>query len=323
MGGRGGRVRSAALRAARLLERMFFPTLVLVVCLALIAPGPGRSLGSAVIPLFSLMMFAVSLTFHVDDVRRVVREPWPLLVAAAAVFVPLALLARAFAPLVFGPGALAMGFVLLAALPTDISAPLFTAMGGGTTALAAVVNAIVTALSPFVLPLWFLALTGLRLEVPVGTLVLELVAVVIVPTVLGVAVRTAVADVGEYDAVWQAAGAAIYLALVGIVVSQDAGRLDGLTPALLGAVIAGVLVLNALGYAAGLLPWLASARRPPDRLAYVLALGEKEFSVAVAVVYAAGLDRALLVPAVVASVVQVVTATFLSRHSRRHLSTRP
>lgn len=313
-------MRIGALRAARLLERLFFPVLVLVVSLSLIAPVPGRALGGAVIPLFSLMMFAVSLTFHVGDVREVVREPWPLVLATLAVFGPLPLLARAFAPMLFGPGAIALGFILLAALPTDISAPLFTAMGGGTTALAAVINAIVTALSPFVLPLWFLALTGLRLQVPVASLVVELVAVVIVPTVVGVGVRTRLAHLGEYDAVWQAAAAAIYLLLVGIVVSQDAGHLDGLAPGLLFEVIAGVLVLNGLGYLLGWVPWRVSARRAPDRLAYALALGEKEFSVAVAVVYAAGLDRALLVPAVVASVVQVVTATFLARRARRQRS---
>ncbi len=311
-------MRTGALRAARLLERLFFPALVLVVGVGLVAPAPGRSMGGAVIPLFSLMMFAVSLTFHVDDVRRVAREPWPLVLATLAVFGPLPLLARALAPALFGPGAIALGFILLAALPTDISAPLFTAMGGGTTALTAVVNAIVTALSPVVLPLWFLALTGLRLEVPVAGLVVELVLVVIVPTVAGVAVRTLQPSLAELDAVWQAAAAAVYLLLVGIVVSQDAHSLDGLAPGLLLGVVGGVLTLNLLGYLLGWVPWRASARRAPDRLAYALAVGEKEFSVAVAVVYAAGLDRALLVPAVVAAVVQVVTATVLARRARHH-----
>jgi bile acid:Na+ symporter, BASS family len=311
-------VRSSALGAARLLEWLFFPALVLVVSVGLVAPAAGRALSGGVIPLFALMMFAVSLTFHVDDVRRVVREPWPLVLATLAVFGPLPLLARLVAPVLFGPGALALGFILLAALPTDISAPLFTAMGRGTTALTAVVNAIVTALSPFILPLWFLALTGLRLQVPVAALVVELVLVVIVPTVAGVGVRSLAPPVAELDAVWQAAAAAIYLMLVGIVVSQDAGHLDGIAPGRLFAVVGGVLALNLLGYLLGWVPWRASPRRPADRLAYTLAVGEKEFSVAVAVVYAAGLDRALLVPAVVASVVQVVTATLLARRARRH-----
>ena len=311
-------MRAGALRAARLLERMFFPILVLVVCAGLIVPAPGRALGGLVIPLFTAMMFAVSLTFHVDDVRRVVREPLPLALAALLVFVPLPLVARAVAPALFGPGALALGFILLAALPTDISAPLFTAIGGGTTALTAVINAVVTALSPVVLPIWFLALTGLRLEVPVATLVLELVVVVIAPTVLGVGVRTRWPDVGALDALWQAAAAAVYLLLVGIVVSQDARHLDGLPLLLTAGVVAGVLAVNLAGYALGLLPWLFSPRRAGDRLAYALAVGEKEFSIAVAVVYAAGLDRALLVPAVVAAVVQVVTATLLARLARRH-----
>ena len=316
-------MRLGALRAARLLERLFFPLLALVVAACLAAPAPGRALHDGVLPLFSAMMFAVSLTFHLGDVHAVVRRPMSLALAALMVFGPLPLLARALAPALFGPGSIALGFVLLAALPTDISAPLFTAMGGGTTALAAIVNAVVTALSPLVLPLWFLALTGLHLQLPLTALILQLVVVVIVPTVAGVTIRTLWPAMGDLDAVWQAAAAALYLVLVGIVVAQDAGPLKGLAVGALGAVVAGVLVLNVLGYGLGLVPWLASGRAPGDRLALARAVGEKEFSVAVAVVYAAGLDRALLVPAVVAAVVQVVTATLLARRARHPWRRRP
>lgn len=311
-------MRARALEAARFLERGFFPLLVLAVLAGLAVPGWGRALSGAVIPLFALMMFAVSLTFHAGDVGAALTDPLALLVATLAIFVPLPLIARFAAPAVFGPGPLALGFVLLAALPTDISAPLFTAMGRGNTALTAVLNAIVTAASPVILPLWFLALTGLRLQVPVAALVLELVLVVLVPTVGGVTLRTVRPALGQYDSVWQAAASLVYLLLVGIVVSQDAHNLLRLAPLELVAVVAGVLVVNCLGYLLGLLPWWVSRRAHRDRLAYVLAVGEKEFSVAVAVVYAGGLERGLLVPAVVASILQVVTAAVLARRHRRH-----
>lgn len=312
-----GVIRAAALRAARLLERSFLAILVLVVALALLVPGPGRAMGGLVVPLFAAMMFVVSLTFHVGDVREALRHPLAVFAAVVLVFVPLPLLARALGPVVLGPGALALGLVLLAALPTDISAPLFTAMGGGSTALTAVVNAIVTALSPVILPVWFLALTGLRLTVPVASLVLELVAVVLVPTIVGVGVRTTRPSVGDLDAVWQAIAAFLYIVLVGIVVSQDAHGLAALSPGRLATVVAAVLALNLAGFALGLFPWLLTRRQPADRLAYSLALSEKEFSVAAAVVFAGGLDRDLLMPAILASIIQVVTATIVARRHRR------
>lgn len=318
----GGGVRAQALRAARLIERGFLPLLVLVVVAAVAVPGPGRALSAAVVPLFAVMMFAVSLTFHVGDVRQAVRDPLAVALAVALVFGPLPLLARLVGPALFGPGVVALGLVLLAALPPDISAPLFTAMGGANTALAAVVNAIATALSPVVLPIWFLALTGLHLEVPVGALIAELVFVVLVPTLAGVGLRTRWRSLGDFDAVWQGAAALVYIALVGIVVSQDAHRLIGLPVGELLAVVAAVLVLNVGGYALGLVPWLVSRRNQGDRLAYALSLGEKEFSVAVAVVFAGGLDRGLLVPAVVAAIVQVVTATVLARLWRHRFARR-
>jgi BASS family bile acid:Na+ symporter len=312
-----GAVPASALRAARALERGFLPLLALVVAFALAAPAPGRALGGAVLPLFAAMMLAVSLTFHTADVHAALSDPWALALAALAVFGPLPLIVRAVAPAVYGPGAAAFGLVLWAALPTDISAPLFTAMGGGRTALAAVVNAIVTALAPVVLPVWFLLLTGVALRVPAAALIGELVVAVLAPTALGVALRTRRPTLGEYDAVWQATAAVVYLLLVGIVVSQDAASIRTMGGATLAAVAAGVLVLNVAAYALGLVPWLASRRRPGERLAYVLAVGEKEFSVAAAVVYAGGLDQALLVPAVVGAVLQVATATAIARWARR------
>jgi BASS family bile acid:Na+ symporter len=168
-----------------------------------------------------------------------------------------------------------------------------------------------------VLPVWFLLLTGVALRVPAAALIGELVVAVLAPTALGVALRTRRPTLGEYDAVWQATAAVVYLLLVGIVVSQDAASIRTMGGAALAAVAAGVLVLNVAAYALGLVPWLASRRRPGERLAYVLAVGEKEFSVAAAVVYAGGLDQALLVPAVVGAVLQVATATAIARWARR------
>ncbi|MCL6595890.1 MAG: bile acid:sodium symporter family protein [Firmicutes bacterium] len=317
-GGGGGGGGGGARAAARLLERAFFPLLLAAVAAGLAAPGLGRTLGGAVLPLFALMMLAVSLTFHAGDVHEAVRDPLAVVLAALAVFGPLPVVARVAAPALYGPGVLALGFVLLAALPTDISAPLFTAMGRGNTALAAVVNAWVTALSPAVVPAWLLALTGLHLSIPLGAFILQLAGVVLLPTAAGVGARTRWPALGAYDAVWQGVAALMYVVLVAAVVAEDAGRLTALGWKVAG-VAAGVVALNALGYLLGLVPWrLSRHRRPRDRLAFVLAVGEKEFSVAVAAVYAGGLDRGLLVPAVAASVLQVATAALLARAARRH-----
>ena len=83
-----------------------------------------------------------------------------------------------------------MGQTLLGTLPTDVSSPLLVLMARGNVALAAVFNAVNTFFPPFIVPLLFLWLTGIQLEVPLDTIIFELVLVVLVPTILGVSLRT-------------------------------------------------------------------------------------------------------------------------------------
>lgn len=68
----------------------------------------------------------------------------------------------------FGAGPLASGQTLVGTLPTDVSAPLLVLLARGNVGLAAVMNAVNTAIPPFVVPALFLAPTGVELQVPVG-----------------------------------------------------------------------------------------------------------------------------------------------------------
>lgn len=303
-------------------EHFFLPLLVLSVLLALIVPGPLARAHGAVLPLFGAMMLAVSLTFHIGDVQEAVRDPWGIALATALSLVPLSLLAQGLGPGLLrtahgaAPAALGLGLVLYGALPTDISAALFAALSRGNTALAAIGNGIITGLSPFLLPVWFLTLTGLALKVPTASLILELVAVVLVPTVLGVALRTRVPALALMDAPFEALASVIYLVLVAVVVAQERTRLVSLNGILMGRVIAIVVAMNLAGYVLGLLAWAVSGRRKRDLSAYLFMIGVREFSVAVALVYAGGLSPLILVPATLAAVVQTVTASFLARFLR-------
>ncbi len=305
-------------------ERVFIPLLALSVLLALLVPGPLSRAHGSVLPLFAAMMLVVSLTFHAGDVGEAVRDPVGTVVATLLSLVPLALLAQSLSPALLGlPDRpvirdLGFGLVLYGALPTDISAPLFTALSRGNTALAAIANGFITGLSPFVLPVWFLTLTGLELRVPTLSLILELVLVVLVPSLVGVGLRTRVQALERLDVTFEAVASLIYLALVAVVVAQEHARLLSLGGSLMWRVLGLVTAMNLLGYGLGALAWSVSRRAPRDLPAYVFVIGEREFSVAVAVVYAGGLSPTILVPATLAAVVQAVTAALLARIFRAH-----
>lgn len=156
----------------------------------MIFPTTGLLLESSIGPLLALLMLIISLTFDAHDVRIVLRKPSRQLLALGLVYGPMSIAGFLIGRLFFGSGPLAAGQTLLGTLPTDVSSPLLVLVARGNVALAAVFNAVNTALSPFIVPFLFLLLTGIQLEAPLGAIILELVLVVLVPTVLGVSLRT-------------------------------------------------------------------------------------------------------------------------------------
>lgn len=109
-------------------------------------------------------------------------------------------------------------------------------------------NAVNTALAPVVVPLLFVAYTGVDLDVPVVALTLELAITVLVPTVVGMAVRTAAPQrVEPIEQVLSAGASLSYLALLLAVVGPNASTVRG-APGTVVAVAGLALALSITGY---------------------------------------------------------------------------
>ena len=132
---------------------------VLTTALGLLVPSVGIILETGISPLLALLML----------VRKPGRQLWALGLVYGPMSVAGWLTGRAF----FGSGPLAAGQTLVGMLPTDVSAPLLVLLARGNVALAAVLNAVNTALSPFIIPFLFLWMTGIELNVPVLAVVTE------------------------------------------------------------------------------------------------------------------------------------------------------
>jgi bile acid:Na+ symporter, BASS family len=280
--------------------------------LGLAVPAIGLALTGWVTPLLALLMLAVSLTFDLATLQAVLRRPGVQLLATLLVYGPMSLLAVLIAGAAFGSGPLWLGVVLVGTLPTDVSSPLLVWIARGNVALATVCNAVNTALAPLLVPLLFLAYTGVTLDVPVGALVVELALTVLLPTVLGVAIRTWwPAPIRRIEPALSATGSIAYLALLLAVIGPNAERiLDA--PATVLLVAAAALALNAGGY----LTALATRRLLPrrgDRIAMLFTVSKKEFSIAAFVVFASGLPAEVALPAAVYAVVQMLTSPVVAR----------
>lgn len=285
---------------------------VVTTAIGLAVPSVGLTLETGISPLLALLMLVISLTFDAKAVQIVFRKPGRQIWALVLVYGPMSiagwLTGRAF----FGNGPLAAGQTLVGMLPTDVSAPLLVLLARGNVALAAVLNAVNTALSPFIIPFLFLWMTGIELNVPLASVVTELVLIVVVPTIVGVWLRTRfLALVSRYDYAWPALGSALYLILLLAVVGPNASTIFGYSWYALVIALA-ALVLNLIGYAVGMTAKIFAEDRA-ELIAYLFTTSKKEFSIAAAFVAASGLPSEIAVPAAFFAVIQMITSPIAAK----------
>ena len=261
-------------------------------------------------------MLVISLTFDWQAVEQAVKKPLYMLASLVLVFGSMAFIGWGLGRLFFGDSLLFAGQVLVGLLPTDVSAPLLVLLARGNVALAAVLNALVTGISPFLVPPFFLWLTGIPLEVPVLRLIFELALIILVPMILGVSLRSRYPDVlAKYDDVFSGMSGILYLLLLLAVVTGSATTLLSLGKLALLLTLA-QLTLNLSGYALAsmVFPWI---RNRGDRVAFLFTVSKKEFSIAAAVVMASGLPEAVVIPAVFYAVIQMITSPLVTKMVNR------
>ena len=295
----------------RVIERNLLPLVLVTTAVGLAAPGAGQVLSGAITPLLALLMLCVALTFDMAALRAVLRRPGVQALATGLVYGPMSAAGFVLARLMFGHSALGLGVTLVGVLPTDVSSPLLVWIARGNVALATVLNAVNTALAPLLVPVLFLSLTGVELDVPVVALVAELALTVLVPTLVGVGLRTRFPRrVEPLEPVLSAGSSLSYLLLLLAVVGPNAEAILS-APGQMLLVTAAALALNGLGYAFALLAGpLLPARE--DRVAMLFTVSKKEFSIAAFVVATSGLPTEVALPAAVYAVVQMITSPLVA-----------
>lgn len=312
----------------RVVEQNLVALVIATTVLGLAVPAVGSSLVGGVAPLFALLMLAVSSTFDAHDLRVVLRRPGLQATATALVYLPMGIIGAVLGRLLFGAGTpYGLGQTLVGVLPTDVSSPLLVFIARGNVALATVLNAVNTALAPLLVPVLFVALTDVTLRVPVAELTVDLLVVILVPTVLGISLRTRFPDqLLRAEALLSATGSIVYLLLLLAVLGSNAQTILDSDWEMV-VLVGGALLLNLLGYALGatVRPWV---RDQADRTALLFTVSKKEFSIAAVVVVTSGLPAEVAVPAVVTAVVQMITSPIAARRlagraSRREAASAP
>lgn len=157
---------------------------------------PGDLISIVLLPLIlAFIMFSLGLGLTLGDFRRILVQPKALVVGVVCHFVLLPLVCFAMLKLVGMGGALAVGFMIVAACPTGATSNLLTYLARGDVALALGFTAMASVLTIFTLPVivtWALAhfmATDGAVPVPVGFLMAQVALVMGLPVGLGMLAR--------------------------------------------------------------------------------------------------------------------------------------
>ncbi|MEN1934034.1 bile acid:sodium symporter family protein [Paenibacillus sp. 102] len=163
-----------------------------VICIAVIAfmiPSPFIWFNGYITILLGVVMFGMGLTLKAVDFKLIVTKPLPVIIGVCAQFIIMPLVAYALAYMMKLPAELAAGLVLLGSVPGGTSSNVMVYLAKGNLPLSIAMTSLSTLLAPIATPFILLLLAGQWMPVDPMSMFLSIIQVIIVPIILGIAVR--------------------------------------------------------------------------------------------------------------------------------------
>lgn len=136
--------------------------------------------------IFAFMTFSGSLHASFSDIKKVLLQPWTMLICMLLLHVLIPLLAWAMGHLVFAHDPLTMtGLVLAFVIPTGVSSFVWVSMFKGNTALTLSTILIDTLISPFIVPYTLYWLVGEKVHIDIWGIMSGLMWMVVLPSIAG------------------------------------------------------------------------------------------------------------------------------------------
>ena len=241
---------TAADRDAKLAVTVF-PALVIVAGLiGFLAPDAIKTAAPSVPYLLGVIMFCMGLTLTPPDFASVAKRPWAVALGLVAHYVIMPGAGWAIAMALQLPPELAVGVILVGCAPSGTASNVMAYLAKGDVALSVAVATVSTLVAPLVTPALTLLLAGSLLDVDAGGMILDIVKTVLIPVVLGLAVRLFLkkAAAKVLPALpW--ISALVIAAIVAIVVAGSASKLVAAG----GIVLLAVVLHNGFGLGLGYL----------------------------------------------------------------------
>lgn len=239
---------------ARRFVGLFTLWVILGATFAFAWPAALSGSGATIVPLLGIVMLGVGVTLRPEDFRLVLASPKAVLVGVAAQFVWMPLLGFLLARLLHLPPALAVGEVLVGACPGGTASNVLTFLAGGDVALAVTMTGLTTLLAPLLTPLLTYAYAHEWVKVPILEMLAKTVEIVLIPVVLGIALRRLAGRFERRLLEWMpVVSVAGIVWIIAVIVASNHDTLLKVG----GTVLLAVALHNVLGMAAGY--WTARA----------------------------------------------------------------
>jgi len=197
---------------------------------------------------FALTMFGVGAVLTIGDFRRIARKPVIVLIGSAAQFSIMPVGAFVLARVFRLPAEVAVGLILTGSAPGAMASNVMSYIARADTAYSVSLTTVSTLLCPVFTPGLTLLLAGAELDVGYVEMVLSVVKMVIVPLLVGFAVRHYFKKVTEKILpVFPAVSVTFIIFICSLVIALNKDYLRSVT----GIIFAGVAVLNIYGMVGG------------------------------------------------------------------------
>ncbi|OON41605.1 bile acid:sodium symporter [Izhakiella australiensis] len=171
------------------ITRLFPLWAVLLSVAAYYSPGTFTPIGSYVTWLLMLIMFGMGVTLSLDDFKRVMVRPAPVIAGTFLHYLVMPLAAWALAKLFGMPADLAAGMILVGSVASGTASNVMIYLAKGDVALSVTISSVSALVGVFATPLLTRLYVDTHIQVDVVGMLLSIVQIVVIPIGLGLIIH--------------------------------------------------------------------------------------------------------------------------------------
>ena len=226
------------------ITRLFPLLAIMSAVIAYIFPQFFSPLADLIVPLLTLIMFAMGMTLTLENFKQILIRPQGIMLGTGLQFVLMPFFAFTLVHVFPISAELATGLILVGCCPGGTASNVVCFLTKGNLALSISLTMVSTLLSLVATPFLTWLYIGQAIEVPITDMMLSILQMVIVPVLAGLLINTWLgARLGRVSPLFPAISVLAIVLIIGIVVALNSNNLVTIS----GLVIVAVILHNLFG----------------------------------------------------------------------------